>query len=508
MVDWTKKWKKFGQGWFGEPGRHSNARKFGSAGGNYAYFATKAEKKKAREEAEKIMKKPKVETPVTFPAGTGFTDESGNLVEYSPDPNLQQKGLVDPAFAKELEQRAKKEKVEAEEEKLVLGEARKRKIMEVASAEVKAGKSVDEAIAIAAKQVGVQQKQAIATLGKSGIGVIQAQTKGARALTVAKDITGVPTTIEDVGAIAKRAKHTVGEHFSKTADIIIPAYKPLAKRVAEKEDQRRLDSLRAEEKRLEKERFKQAITGGPDADPLSPENQGVFDPLGQVAQTTGPIASFDFVDDIGEETPHPEELYPHAYRTKRLVDDFYQSLPELKNNKIDTLFKEGEAAFTKGDREALVNSIMDIDAERRKLTDRKQLVENVRNKVLNDQNAVELLHKDDDQPGLFNLGGFFGGGAVSSELAEQTKRVNESRKVVDEALQKGVTLSTNLRQKLVRMDGSTDYGQFEPAPPKNVTPFKADADFSFFDVNNVTLSAQNPLLGKNPATKLIDLKVL
>ena len=44
MVDWTKKWKNAGGGWFGQPGRHSQARKYGSAGGSYTkntFFAKK-----------------------------------------------------------------------------------------------------------------------------------------------------------------------------------------------------------------------------------------------------------------------------------------------------------------------------------------------------------------------------------------------------------------------------------------------------------------------------------
>ena len=151
---------------------------------------------------------------------------------------------------------------------------------------------------------------------------------------------------------------------------------------------------------------------------------------------------------------------------------------------------------------------MDVDAERRKLMDRKLMVENVREKVNNDLNAQQLFQKGQyEDGGMFAIGGLFGG-AIGGKLSDQSKKINEVRRNVDEELQKGVTMSTNLRRKLARMDGHTDYSKFEPKEPKNVTPFRSSTEFNLFDVDNVSLGGGNPLAGKNPATKLIDLKVL
>lgn len=512
MVNWERKWKRGFSGWFGDTVRHSHAAKYGRAGGKYmqrkkipdeaskAFAASRLGVFKATDkdkETRGLIRLP-AEAQETILTGLmegldkaqSLTPEMLEAIDKEKKEIEQQKAVAEGIkIARDIEKeeraKARKIKAEAQAQELVVKETKAMTIKKGLKDYVMAGRPLEQALSAVSKETGIS----VANIEKS---LTPVERKELKALAFKESVPGKAITAVEKGA------HTVAERAGVTKDLIIPQYKPLYKRVMDAEAQRKLESMESEKRRVERQRTRELISGSPDADPLNSQNAGVFDPLGQlgVDDELSPIGGlYDFAESP-ESRPSPQDLYPHAYNTKRLVDDFYSSLPDLERNRLDNLFHEGEKAFKAGNREKLVNTIMDVDAERRNLMDRKRLVENVRSKVLNDQNAVELLHKDDDASGFFSFGSLFGG-PISGELSEQTKRVNEARRVVDVALQKGLSYSDNMRAKLRRMDAATDYSKFEPEAPADVTPFVVKSGFN--------LDLHNPLLGKNSAlTKVKD----
>jgi len=545
VVNWEKKWKNFGQGWFGQPGRHSNAKRYGRAGGSYkkslylqqkgeADDAVKDEARKTEEEEENEVVKPSF-TPVDRSPESQTQADLDTLKQLQ---DLVKRGKMSPEVAKNLaadvinkslEDKRKRELSEREatqeeesnvieqrkklaEEGKIAKRTRSDSFKEHIAANIREGKSLSEAVNLAAQDfpllAGKSPGELRAVLSDKDVKDLKFMTTSGK----------LKQELIDIG---ESGVHTLGKVGEKIESKI--QGKSLAEKTKELQDRKVLEARQKEQRALERESAARLFRGQPedeDADPFNVNNRGVFDPLGSELGLSGeiePISNFFGDDDVEiSQSQVRNEIYPHAAQVDRLVEDFYASIPDLNTHKIDNRYNDGVSAFERGDREQLVNAIMDIDAERRKLNDRKALIENVRAKVQDDTNVTELVQKsqyEEDNGSGFGLGalsGLFGGGEVSSKLAEQTNKINEVRRNVDESLQKGVTMSTNLRRKLAKIDDVTDYNQFEPSPPINVLPFHVDAnsDFNLFNVDNVSLSGYNPLLGNNPAKKLIDVKVL
>jgi hypothetical protein len=137
---------------------------------------------------------------------------------------------------------------------------------------------------------------------------------------------------------------------------------------------------------------------------------------------------------------------PFADAIEREVDSIFSNRHALA--KTDTKdFKNGLKAFEKGDREGLIKALSGLEFQVEQQRDRWGLIEQTRSKVESPENQRSVMAK---AKGGF---GFFGDGAGKT-LAEETRKVNEVRRVVKESADVTKARAENLRAKLRRLDAT------------------------------------------------------
>jgi len=510
MVNWEKKWRNFSQGWFAESGRHSNARKFGRAGGKYkSYFADKVDVKRVPpDRLEGSMLPADMSGEIMVPERIDIDLKNVNIDEEISklQKEAEFKKMRQEADIKEKESKSEFETEQAKAFKEQTGEkkefAKEVKILGVVD-KIKFGLKNGIPINDTIKEIagGEDADEDKITKIKKSIGSGQL----AELVRIEREGSAFVKTKKFVSDKLKGPMEAIGAG----AQHIIPRYETSFQKLKRMQDENALRKGREEQRREEKRKAVELIQGDPDSDPLNSANAGVFDALGNMGvsgEISPLIDGFDFGQSEEELDVPDSMLYPHSYQTDKLVNDFNDSIPDLTRNDVDNIYQKGVDSFKSGDREALVDAISDVEFENLKLRDRRKLAESVRTRVMQDQNTIEILDKSDRGSGIADLSSLFGG-AVSGKLAAQTKKIHKVSGEIMKEITKSKIRAENLRHKLDRIDRDTDYGKFEPKYPKRIIPYKTKTTGVFnMDIGNPLLSAgveaglskANPVLGKNP----------
>lgn len=518
MVNWTSRWKKFG-GWFGEQTRHSNAAKYGKAGGKYRYFAKKKDEKVLR----RIIKTPS--------GGIVGEDYIPKQVKITNKLKKELKGK--PDVTPEMEARAEKADVEAAK---VLNEAKKVKESvqktEIAPEELYKMMKTAEKAAVSEARKELRQprekygkyaptatneayQQALYILGKGGSlkeakaeAMKQYERRGFTPAEAQKLFAPEEKLLmrmakeEQTKKIEKfREKHL--EPVVARAETAIAPLLPKIETPREKalrmQAERSIKAMSAAEKRAEEEQFREA-TGGPSG--VNP-----FNPLkinfGDIFATPTPLKD-SLISAPGPEqrAPTKEELHPEAVHIEQEVNDLHAGRGALKDNKSKSIFDRGVSAFSGGDREKLVESINDLQAEKRKLLDRNVWLDQTRGRLLKEETKQSFIDMEGSGSGLFNFS--FGGGSGTRKLADMSKKITEAKADVWKEVNKNEIRMHNLTDKLARLDANMNPGRFEPVTPESgdILPFHGVASTSLF------VGIDNPLLSKKEAKPLLKSKTV
>jgi hypothetical protein len=135
------------------------------------------------------------------------------------------------------------------------------------------------------------------------------------------------------------------------------------------------------------------------------------------------------------------------------IERITREAESLDNNRgalarVDTSsYEEGVAAFNKGDREKLIESMTKLQGEQEKLKDRYYLVEQTRAEILNPRNRVSAYHED---------GGLFGtfGSDGARKLSDATAKLNATKAAIKDSANKVQSRHAMLKYKLARLDAA------------------------------------------------------
>lgn len=497
MVNWTSRFKK-GGGWFFESDRHRRARLYGKAGGaaksrkymqEYTFkddrlrefFERLAEQQERQRQQEKMKARPK--TKAKTKKETGFRDISGLQEDNESERLIREatgtdKPLETPFFGFEP---------------LEVSESRRSDYVRQIKSSIEGGKSVDFALSNLA---GDPKSSGYADRLKEIKNAV-----GAGELAKFRRLEGKVKSSRREEWAEKNVPLYAQTDLKKGVDTIIPQHKSPTQRLSELQTERNITKIKEQEQREKDAWARDLVTGGDvEHSPFDKNNQGVFDPLGNmgVDSEIHPMGEmFDFGQESSSTQKQPDTLADH---TKFLVDDFFNSKNTFRENKIMDRFYDGEQAFKSGDREKLSNAIIDLGFEQRKLEDRKHVLDMTRSKVLQDQNIVEMMHKEKegDTGNIVFGGGSLFGGSVGSQVADQTDKITKTESEVYKQIHKAKSMTQNLRQKLARLDANTDYSKFEPQSPvmaKN--PYGGESKSGAIGgiTNPLTSGLKNPLFG-------------
>ena len=174
------------------------------------------------------------------------------------------------------------------------------------------------------------------------------------------------------------------------------------------------------------------------------ELRGIFDPF-KIATRH---AKIDILKKKKEEEAK-EKAYGVALRAERESLGMFKNMNRLA--KIDlSAYDRGEKAFAKGDREALIQAITDLEAENMKLKDRLHMLAEVNALVISDKNIDQTFHMLSKQKSILP-NALFGSGP-GQRLAEQTKRISKVADAIKKSSNKIVARIGILRHRLNELD--------------------------------------------------------
>lgn len=207
----------------------------------------------------------------------------------------------------------------------------------------------------------------------------------------------------------------------------------------------------------------------------SDADNGAFDFLSDPADETSPLSSAivpnekfkgpDFGAGGATQKSFSEKLSDQ-------VEDLWSSRRAL--GEIDKApLRKGEKAFRMGDREKLVEAINDQEFQIKQQESRWRLVDQTRQIVETSKNRQDLFESKPSSP--FSMSMF---GSKGQQIADETRKINEVKKMVKQGADEARARSTHLRGNLQRMDAITP--PVTSLPDEDVRVFKKE--FSFADL--------------------------
>jgi hypothetical protein len=520
MTDWTSKWRKVG-GWFNEQIRHSNAARFGKAGGKY-HFAKRenivriSSKAPDKPEIVKIEKgEPSVDIKTVVPIGRSRVKLKEELL----------KGTVRiTPVAEEIEEKRaksiKKTKEELKESALIaaekMGEAVGRlEAIQKSMRPMRERTKFIEAAPTATTEANVAAIEVLRRGGSLKEARTEAMKQYARRgfpLESVKDETGkiVKWGARDLYApeekslalIAKqtqavklqefREKHL--EPILKSVGVglspILPQMLTPAQKLAKLRDEATIRALEASRKRQEERAFGEAMGGGGPINPFNPLKNISFGSLFQTQQPLKDQMGFGAAPERRE--PTKQEIHPEAVHLEKEINDLYQGRGALKDNSSKSSYDKGVSAFSKGNREKLVESVNELQAEKRKLIDRNVWLDQSRARLMKEETKQSFIDMEGSGSGLFNFGF---GGSGTRKLAELSKKLTAAKSDVWKEVNKNEIRMHNLTDKLARLDARMNPGRYEPVTPESsdIVPFSGVAGGAVFTgIDNPLLSKKRP----------------
>ena len=162
--------------------------------------------------------------------------------------------------------------------------------------------------------------------------------------------------------------------------------------------------------------------------------------------------------DFGDST---QKTRVFAEKVNDQIDVLHRERDSMAN--IDLMgFKAGQRAFKAGNREDLLKSIVDLQAEEGKLKDRWHLVNIAHSNFLNTTNFESSLEKKSGNPVMDS---FFGSG---SNLVDQTRKLNDTKAVIKKANDEVFTRRKILEGNLQRLDQNVPPDVGAPDDPQRL----------------------------------------
>jgi hypothetical protein len=223
------------------------------------------------------------------------------------------------------------------------------------------------------------------------------------------------------------------------------------------------------------------------------EAAGVFSPL-KISGIDKIIAAKKAKAAKGEEKTKEErewEVYPNAKRAREETEDIYRNRHLLA--KVDmSAYDEGMKAFEKGDRESLIKSIFNLEAQNMKLKDRFNVVQQAKGNVLSRDTIVQTIHMANKRGEM--MPNFLFGGGGGERIADQTKKMNQVMDDIKQNSNKLVARISLLYQKLKKVDGSIKPDRTMPQKDIVVTRDDSIRLIAPFDNFKGQLKHPNPVL--------------
>jgi hypothetical protein len=151
----------------------------------------------------------------------------------------------------------------------------------------------------------------------------------------------------------------------------------------------------------------------------------------------------------------------YAEKVQERIDTLFFGKGQLAEVDEETPYRKGSSAFEKGDREALIDAIVDLKSQEGTLRDRWALVSAAHNQLVSVQNNESLYG---DNTGNIALSSFLGNGA--SRMADQTKKLNAVKAEIKKANDRVFNRRRLLEYRMQRLDASV--------PPEVGAPEKVD----------------------------------
>lgn len=226
------------------------------------------------------------------------------------------------------------------------------------------------------------------------------------------------------------------------------------------------------------------------------EGKGVFNPLG--------VGLFGEDVSSKQKKLEFEKNYAEAISSERDINSLWSNRKQL--SRVDlSAYDKGENAFKQGDREGLLDAIVDLSAQQAKIQDNWIVTEGARNSLLQKNTVDKMIAKEES--GSSGSNPFFGGsgGAKIGDLTKKVAVVQQDLKKSSNAVASRISL---LRNKVRRLDASVVAK--DEAPEKEVSVLRG-SNFHFakpFEGINGQLRHKNPIFEgkiKNPAIEDVEL---
>jgi len=164
------------------------------------------------------------------------------------------------------------------------------------------------------------------------------------------------------------------------------------------------------------------------------------------------------------------------------VDSLYESRDALAETDLSK-YDDGVKAFKKGDREALIKSIAELESEENKLKDRWTIIGETHRNILSSNNQQSVFHKSGSN---FALDGRSG----AEKIAEQTEKLARVRADVLKAMNKTYTRRALLQGNLTRLNANMTPDKGAPRQVKRLDDERSGS-MKIGDISNPALHVPN-----------------
>jgi ACT domain-containing protein len=164
------------------------------------------------------------------------------------------------------------------------------------------------------------------------------------------------------------------------------------------------------------------------------------------------------------------------------VDSLYDSKDKLAETDLSK-YEDGVKAFKKGDREALIKSIAELESEENKLKDRWTIIGETHRNILSSNNQQSVFHKSGSNFALENKSG-------ADKIADQTEKLARVRADVLKSMNQTYTRRALLQGNLTRLNANMSPDKGAPREVKRLEDVRASS-MKIGDIPNPVLRASN-----------------
>jgi ACT domain-containing protein len=164
------------------------------------------------------------------------------------------------------------------------------------------------------------------------------------------------------------------------------------------------------------------------------------------------------------------------------VDSLYDSKDKLAETDLSK-YEDGVKAFKKGDREALIKSIAELESEENKLKDRWTIIGETHRNILSSNNQQSVFHKSGSNFALENKSG-------ADKIADQTEKLARVRADVLKSMNQTYTRRALLQGNLTRLNANMSPDKGAPRDVKRLEDVRASS-MKIGDIPNPVLRAPN-----------------